>query len=141
MISYKFTCLENLQVEKWYVVTILQCHMLHQLVWWQPAMCTLQFHSDVMSICYMQLLLILIVISQYTYSSQLVVIVTTGASCLGESLKVNNSLQELEMEGNDIGDDGISSVADGLQHNNTLKKLAVPLCKFSVKGSCSYCSV
>ena len=45
------------------------------------------------------------------------------------------------MRGNDIGDDGMSSVADGLQHNNTLKKLYVSGCKFSVKGSYSYCSV
>ena len=42
---------------------------------------------------------------------------------------------------NDIGDDGMSSVAGGLQHNNTLKKLYVTMCKFSVKGSYSYCSV
>ena len=42
---------------------------------------------------------------------------------------------------NDIGDDGMSSVADGLQHNNTLTKLYVEKCKFSVKGSYSYCSV
>ena len=42
---------------------------------------------------------------------------------------------------NDIGDDGMSSVADGLQHNNTLKELDVEKCKFSVKGSYSYCSV
>ena len=40
-----------------------------------------------------------------------------------------------------IDDDGMSSVADGLQHNNTLKKLDVSHCKFSVKGSYSYCSV
>ena len=39
------------------------------------------------------------------------------------------------MERNDIGDDEISSVADGLQHNNTLTKLNVLECKFSVKGS------
>ena len=45
------------------------------------------------------------------------------------------------MRRNDIGDDGMSSVADGLQHNNTLAKLDVSLCKFSVKGSYSYCSV
>ena len=64
-----------------------------------------------------------------------IVIVTTGASCLGELLKVNNSLQELVMRDNIIGDDGISSVADGLQHNNTLTKLDVGDCKFSVKGS------
>ena len=45
------------------------------------------------------------------------------------------------MGGNDIGDDGMSSVADGLQHNNTLKMLYVSECKLSVKGSYSYCSV
>ena len=45
------------------------------------------------------------------------------------------------MRENDIGDDGMSSVADGLQHNNTLKELLVEECKFSVKGSYSYCSV
>ena len=64
----------------------------------------------------------------------MIVIVTTGASCLGELLKVNNSLQELVMYGNRIGDDGISSVADGLQHNNTLTKLSVLRCEFSAKG-------
>ena len=45
------------------------------------------------------------------------------------------------MSSNVIGDDGMSSVADGLQHNNTLKKLGVSQCQFSVKGSYSYCSV
>ena len=69
------------------------------------------------------------------------VIVTTGASCLGELLKVNNSLQVLDMRDNDIRDDGMSSVADGLQHNNTITKLDASECKFSVKGSYSYCSV
>ena len=39
------------------------------------------------------------------------------------------------MDQNDIGDDGMSSVADGLQHNNTLTKLDVSYCEFSVKGS------
>ena len=65
----------------------------------------------------------------------MIIIVTTGASCLGKLLKVNNSLQELVMHGNTIGDDGMSSVADGLQHNNTLTKLYVSHCEFSVKGS------
>ena len=65
-------------------------------------------------------------------------IVTTGASCVGELLKVNNSLQELVMGGNQIGDDGMSSVADGLQCNNTLTKLDVEECGFSVKGTVVY---
>ena len=64
-----------------------------------------------------------------------IVIVTTGASCVGELLKVNNSLQELFMWRNPIGDDGVSSVADGLQCNNTLTKLYVDECGFSVKGT------
>ena len=67
-----------------------------------------------------------------------IVIVTTGASCVGELLKVNNSLQELYMNGNPIHDDGMSSVADGLQCNNTLTKLDVGRCGLSVKGTVVY---
>ena len=63
-----------------------------------------------------------------------IVIITTGAGCVGELLKVNNSLQELDMRANPIGDDGMSSVADGLQCNNSLTKLYVDYCEFSVKG-------
>ena len=39
------------------------------------------------------------------------------------------------MRGNPFGDDGLSSVADGLQCNNTLTKLDVKGCEFSVKGT------
>ena len=67
-----------------------------------------------------------------------IAIVTTGASYVGELLRVNNSLQELFMWGNPIGDDGMSSVADGLQCNNTLTKLDVEKCGFSVKGTVVY---
>ena len=72
------------------------------------------------------------------FSVIVIVIVTIGASCLGELLKVNNSLQELDMGHNDIGDDGMSSVADGLQYNKTLTKLDVPWCGLSVKGTVVY---
>ena len=65
----------------------------------------------------------------------MIVIVTTGASCVGELLKVNNSLQELDISSNPIHDDGVSAVADGLQCNNTLTKLNVNQCGFSVKGT------
>ena len=41
------------------------------------------------------------------------------------------------MTNNDIDDDKMLSVIDGLQHNNTLTKLDVSGCKFSVKGSYS----
>ena len=36
---------------------------------------------------------------------------------------------------NDICDDGMSSVADGLQHNKSLTKLDVSKCGISAKGS------
>ena len=39
---------------------------------------------------------------------------------------------------NDIGDDGMSSVVDGLQNNKSLTKLNVSWCGFSVKGSHNY---
>ena len=67
-----------------------------------------------------------------------IVIVTTGASCLGELLKVNNSLQKLYMGKNDIGDDGMSSVADGLQYNKSLTILDIKWCGLSVKGTVVY---
>ena len=69
------------------------------------------------------------------FSVTMIVIVTTGISCLGEILKVNNSLQELDMGHNAVGDDGMSSVADGLQYNKTLTKLKVHRCGLSVKGT------
>ena len=72
------------------------------------------------------------------FSVIVIVIVTTGASCLGELLKVNNSLQELDMGYNAIGDGGMSSVADGLQYNKTLTNLDVGKCGLSVKGTVVY---
>ena len=72
------------------------------------------------------------------FSVIVIVIVTTGASCLGELLKVNNSLQELGMGANAIGDDGMLSVADGLQYNKTLTRLEVDECGLSVKGTVLY---
>ena len=68
------------------------------------------------------------------FSVIVIVIITTGASCLGELLKVNNSLQKLNMGWNII-DDGISSVADGLQYNKTLTKLNMEWCGLSYKGT------
>ena len=68
----------------------------------------------------------------------MIFIVTTGASSVGELLKVNNSLQKLKMRDNPIGDDGMSTVADGLQCNNTLMVLNITRCGFSVKGTVVY---
>ena len=67
-----------------------------------------------------------------------IVTATTGASCLSELLKINNSLQELDMRRNDISDDGMMLVADGLQCNKTLTILDVRECGISVKGTVEY---
>ena len=72
------------------------------------------------------------------YTVIVIVIVTKGASCVGELLRVNNSLQELVMGRNPIGNDGMSSVADGLQCNRKLTMLNVRECRFSVKGTVVY---
>ena len=53
-------------------------------------------------------------------------------------LKVNNSLQELDIYRNNIGDDGMSLVVDGLKCNNTLTKLNVGKCGLSAKGTVVY---
>lgn len=58
-----------------------------------------------------------------------------GASYLGELLKINSSLHELVIPENNIGNDGISSVAEGLQYNSTLLKLDIANCGISEKGS------
>ena len=42
------------------------------------------------------------------------------------------------MEDSPIGDDGMLSVANGLQCNNTLTELNVRECGFSVKGTVVY---
>ena len=68
----------------------------------------------------------------------MIVIVTTGASCLGELLRINNSLQKLDMGENVIGDDGMSSVADGLQYNKSLTILDLRRCGLTAKGTVVY---
>lgn len=39
------------------------------------------------------------------------------------------------MSGNDIGNDGMSLIADGLKYNKALMKLHVRVCGISVKGT------
>ena len=42
---------------------------------------------------------------------------------IGESLKVNRTLTELNLSGNDIGSEGMKSLGDALKTNETLKDL------------------
>ena len=68
--------------------------------------------------------------------------IITGANCLGELLKNNHSLQELDIRSNPIGDEGMSSIASGLACSNmctcTLIKLNVSACELSEKGTVFY---
>ena len=46
----------------------------------------------------------------------------------------STTLRELDISYNDIGDNGISVITEGLQSNKILTKLNVSGCRFSLKG-------
>ena len=54
-------------------------------------------------------------------------------------LKENKKLQHLDIRGNEIGDDGVRHVMEGLQQNDTLTELTLQSCNISVKGN--YCNL
>ena len=57
-------------------------------------------------------------------------------------LMENNKLQYLDIIWNEIGDDGMRLITEGLQCNNTLAKLNVWHCDISVTGRyCSYIAI
>ena len=45
------------------------------------------------------------------------------------------NLESLDISFNEIGDDGMRDVSEGLQQNHTLTKLMVDDCEISVKGN------
>ena len=48
-------------------------------------------------------------------------ITNTGAVALGEMLRVNKSLRELNLRGTSVGEEGATALMEGLQHNQVLK--------------------
>ena len=62
-------------------------------------------------------------------------IVITGAVYISQLLNVTHTLQELDMNFNDIGDDGMAVISEALQHNKSLTTLGVGQCGLSVKGT------
>ena len=52
-------------------------------------------------------------------------------------LMENKNLTHLNIGCNDISDDGVRHVTEGLQQNDTLTKLGLGSCKISVKGNYS----
>ena len=53
-------------------------------------------------------------------------ITNTGAVALGEMLRVNKSLRELNLRGTSVGEVGATALMEGLQHNQVLNKLWLP---------------
>ena len=50
----------------------------------------------------------------------------------------STALRKLNVSYNDMGDNGISVITEGLQSNKILTKLDVSGCRFSVKGTVIY---
>ena len=60
--------------------------------------------------------------------------ITTGAICIKTLLMENKTITSLYIDNNDIGDEGVASVCQGLHHNKTVTVLYMWRCGFSVKG-------
>ena len=67
-----------------------------------------------------------------------IVMIITGAVYISQLLKVTHTLQKLNMNINDIGDDGMAVISEALQHNKSLTTLLVLNCGLSVKGTVVY---
>ena len=65
--------------------------------------------------------------------------IITGAVYISQLLNVTPTLQRLDMDINDIGDEGMAMISEALQHNKSLTTLGVGRCGLSVKGT--VCSV
>ena len=65
--------------------------------------------------------------------------IITGAVYINQLLNVTPTLQRLDMDINDIGDEGMAMISEALQHNKSLTRLGVEGCGLSVIGT--VCSV
>ena len=62
------------------------------------------------------------------------VIITTGAISISEIIKVNHTLQVLDITNNPIGDEGIAAIARSLDDAN-ISELNVSWCKITITGA------
>ena len=62
------------------------------------------------------------------------VIITTGAVSISELIKINHTLQVLDISGNPIGDEGIAAIARTLD-NARISELNVSSCNITVAGA------
>ena len=61
--------------------------------------------------------------------------IIVGAKYISQLLNVTHTLQELHINDNNIGDDGIAVISEALQHNKSFTKLWVRQCGLSAKGT------
>ena len=61
--------------------------------------------------------------------------IITGAVYISQLLNVTSTLQCLDMNYNDIGDEEMAMISEALQHNKSLTTLWVGECGLSVKGT------
>lgn len=67
-------------------------------------------------------------------------LIITGAISISEMMTVNHSLQELWMDRNNIGDNGISAIAEALG-NCKINKLSVNRCGIGLTGAKSLAAI
>ena len=61
--------------------------------------------------------------------------IIVGAKYISQLLNVTHTLQELNIGGNNIGDDGIVVISEALQHNKSVTILKIEQCGLSPKGT------
>ena len=61
--------------------------------------------------------------------------IIVGAKYVSQLLNVTQTLQELYIGANNIGDDEIAVISEALQHNKSFTKLWVYQCGLSAKGT------
>ena len=53
---------------------------------------------------------------------------------ISQLLNITHTLERLNMNNIDIGDDGMAMISEALQHNKSLTRLDIAECGISVKG-------
>ena len=61
--------------------------------------------------------------------------IIVGAKYISQLLNVTHTLQELDIDNNNIGDDGIAVISEALQHNKSVTTLSISQCGLSAKGT------
>ena len=60
--------------------------------------------------------------------------ITTGAICIKTLLMENRKLQVLNIGDNNISNEGVAAICEGLKKNTTLTELVMAQCGLSVEG-------